>query len=272
MIGYINNINQDKKTDNSYILYSSVMNAFLKLSDDDKMKILNNLEITFEKLISLFPSWLHTKERTLNKDDTISIIEFNKFLKLIADKLQQTNNNNYDILFSHTDSAASTATNYLITGFLSYLEHYGKSGVAKTGAKWLNWVSLILTLKDAHDFNIEYLQFKKLIDSSNKFYELNYNLSMSMSRYFVYVNSNKENTISTYTETLERVDKVLINLNNLFSFLKQNGIPYQNKLDLFSALMQINEIFNKEKNDLISKINDLKSSINNNDDDYGSGY
>ncbi|MHA3825573.1 hypothetical protein [Mycoplasma sp. BRA285] len=174
MIAYTHNINNDKNSDNPYILYSSIMNAFVRLSDEDKNKILSNLNINIEQFMSLFPAWLHIKERTLSKDDTISIIEFNKLLKIIADKLQQINNDNCAILNSHTDSLYSMLASNIITAALSYLEHCGSTAVTRTGAKWANWLDLILTLKDTRDFNTEYLQFKKLIDSSNKFYELNY--------------------------------------------------------------------------------------------------
>ncbi|MHA3801780.1 hypothetical protein [Mycoplasma sp. VS30B] len=271
MIAYTHNINNDKNSDNPYILYSSIMNAFLRLSDEDINKILSNLNINIEQFMSLFPAWLHIKERTLSKDDTISIIEFNKLLKLIANKLQQINNDNCAILNSHTDSLYSMLASNIITAALSYLEHCGSTAVTRTGAKWANWLDLILTLKDTRDFNTEYLQFKKLIDSSNKFYELNYSLSMSIARYFVYINDNRESSISAYNEMLERVDKILISLNNLLIFLKNNGISYEKTSDILSALLQINDIFLEEKNELVSKINDLKEIIRD-DEDYGWGY
>ncbi|MHA0272440.1 hypothetical protein ACXYFN_00135 [Mycoplasma sp. 48589B] len=271
MIAYTHNINNDKNSDNPYILYSSIMNAFVRLSDEDKNKILSNLNINIEQFMSLFPAWLHIKERTLSKDDTISIIEFNKLLKLIANKLQQINNDNCVILNSHTDSLYSMLASNIITAALSYLEHCGSTAVTRTGAKWANWLDLILTLKDTRDFNTEYLQFKKLIDSSNKFYELNYSLSMSIARYFVYINDNRESSISAYNEMLERVDKILISLNNLLIFLKNNGISYEKTSDILSALLQINDIFLEEKNELVSKINDLKEIIRD-DEDYGWGY
>ncbi|MFV8474055.1 hypothetical protein ACNQ1X_03205 [Mycoplasma sp. SK341A] len=271
MIAYTYNVNNDKNSDSPYILYSIAMNAFFRLSDKDKNKILNNLNITIDKFNSLFPGWLRIKEKTLSKDDTISIIEFNKLLKLISDKLQQMNNDNSAILNSHTDSEYAKLGNDLISAASSYLEHCGSLALTRVGAKWVNWLSFILTLKDAQDFNADYLKFKNLIDNSNKFYELNYNLSMSIARYFVYINDNKENSISTYSETLERVNNILINLNNLFLFLKQNGIPYEKKSDVLSALLQINEIFINEKNQLVTKINDLKEIVND-DEDYGWGY
>ncbi|MHA3825572.1 hypothetical protein [Mycoplasma sp. BRA285] len=94
---------------------------------------------------------------------------------------------------------------------------------------------------------------------------------MSIARYFVYINDNRESSISTYNEMLERVDKILISLNNLLIFLKNNGISYEKTSDILSALLQINDIFLEEKNELVSKINDLKEIIRD-DEDYGWGY
>ncbi|MFV8419141.1 hypothetical protein [Mycoplasma sp. 005V] len=78
--------------------------------------------------------------------------------------------------------------------------------------------------------------------------------------------------LKLFIDSFSKYEKMNCWLTNIeYLQFKQNKIAYENKLDIFSVLMQINEIFNKEKNDLISMINNLKSSIHN-VDVYGFGY
>ncbi|MHA3796034.1 hypothetical protein [Mycoplasma sp. VS31B] len=155
MISYTHNLNQEQNSNNSYTLYSSAVNNFFRISEEDRLKLLNNLSISSEKIVNLFPIWL-------------------------------------------------------------------------------NWVLLILKIKYAHDLN-------------------------------------KEQSFSTYNENIERIDAILLNLNDLLLFLKENEMSYEKKLDLLSSLTQIRDIFATERDNLVSKVNDLIIR-NTENDDYGSGY
>ncbi|SJZ57911.1 hypothetical protein [Mycoplasmopsis verecunda] len=276
MIVYTNDTNYKKSTDqDNYLIYSYVVNLFYSLPEEYLNDFLTKINLTVDELNNTLPNWIKFKNKDISKSDKLAIIEFNKFLIFLADELEKINRKNNLELHSYNDDSNKykykKVTSIFLSALFSYMQYMAKTTAIRMAGSWLSWVSLILTLKDVYDFEKKYSEFDKLIKKSNKFYDLNFNLSMSVARFFSYIKDNPDNTINTYLEKIERLDKILTNIKHMSLFLDKENISYNKNSDILFGINTLKNIFSDEKNNIISEMNKEKNNTVF-DDDFGPGY
>ncbi|MFV8472252.1 hypothetical protein ACNQ2A_02410 [Mycoplasma sp. 1458C] len=268
---------ETEKTVETNNLYNAIMNYIIKMEDDAFESFFGVSKSNKNKFLNQFPGFVKMTNRTLSKDEKLSLREFlnamNNVLKIYEVKLKSTSDN---VLGNYNSSPKDVAEDIFINEItLSPIIVASGSIASSALSSWLGWYLFIMDLYKNNKVEQLYKEvYLPLIRNIDKFSDINIKISLSISKYNIYKREFDSSTdINKKTKILDAIRDILSGFNNLKTFIKDkytnNGFFDENLLENIDSIIHV---FNREENlerEEIMKLSSLNNEITNS---YWGGY